>query len=136
MRLQKVVFSAERTVNHVSTGETITFTNLNINLGDGMNKDSGAFTVPLSGVYLFQFSGMTQNSLKYTHIYIMKNGIKHHNIHYNNVNAATYELMSYSWSMVLAKDDTVSLKVHENGLYVAANHYYIYFTGQLLFEHE
>jgi len=48
-----VIFDAVRSEDWVGDDKYLTFTKLNINLGDGMDIDTGSFTVPVSGVYLF-----------------------------------------------------------------------------------
>jgi hypothetical protein len=39
--------------NNPTAGDTIVFTDILLNLGDSYNTDTGVFTVPLGGIYLF-----------------------------------------------------------------------------------
>jgi len=48
-----VMFDAVRSEEWVGEDSYLPFTKLNINLGEGMSIDTGRFTAPLSGVYLF-----------------------------------------------------------------------------------
>ena len=48
-----VAFDAVRTEDFVGQDGWLPFTKLNANLGDGMNMETGIFTVPIGGLYLF-----------------------------------------------------------------------------------
>ena len=48
-----VIFDAVRSEDWVGEDNYLPFTKLNINLGDGMNIDTGRFSAPVSGLYLF-----------------------------------------------------------------------------------
>jgi len=48
-----VIFDAVRSEDWVGQDGWLPYTKLNINLGNGMNMDTGRFTVPISGVYFF-----------------------------------------------------------------------------------
>ena len=48
-----VIFDAVRSEDWVGEDGWLPYTKLNINLGDGMDMDTGRFTAPVSGVYFF-----------------------------------------------------------------------------------
>jgi len=48
-----VMFDAVRSEDWVGEDKYLPFTKLNINLGEGMNIDTGMFSAPVSGLYLF-----------------------------------------------------------------------------------
>ena len=48
-----VAFDAVRSEDFLGQDGWLPFTKLNANLGDGMNMETGIFTVPLGGLYLF-----------------------------------------------------------------------------------
>ena len=48
-----VAFDAVRSEDFLGQDGWLPFTKLNANLGDGMNIETGIFTVPLAGLYLF-----------------------------------------------------------------------------------
>ena len=48
-----VMFDAVRSEDWLGEDNYLPFTKLNINLGEGMNIDTGRFTAPHSGLYLF-----------------------------------------------------------------------------------
>ena len=48
-----VIFDAVRSEDWVGEGGWLPYTKLNINLGNGLDMDTGRFTVPVSGVYFF-----------------------------------------------------------------------------------
>ncbi|XP_060569749.1 heavy metal-binding protein HIP-like [Ruditapes philippinarum] len=50
----KIAFNARNIKNRKpGAGDTIIFTDILLNLGDSYNTDTGVFTVPLGGIYLF-----------------------------------------------------------------------------------
>ena len=48
-----VAFDAVRTEDFVGQDGWLPFTKMNTNLGEGMNMETGIFTVPVAGLYLF-----------------------------------------------------------------------------------
>ena len=48
-----VAFDAIRSEDFLGQDGWLPFTKLNANLGDGMNMETGIFTAPISGLYLF-----------------------------------------------------------------------------------
>ena len=48
-----VIFDAVRSEDGIGEDGWLPYTKLNINLGDGMDMDTGRFTAPVSGVYFF-----------------------------------------------------------------------------------
>ena len=131
----RVVFSAVRSsssesgdyYNHVKPGEVITFTHTEANIGNGMNPDTGFFTVPVSGIYSFSFSAMSNGIDTSTYIQVCQNGVKQFTISDPN----SYGLLGYSWTMYLAQNDIIHLYNVNNGLYVTPD-INVWFNGQLL----
>ena len=130
-----MVFSAVRKAtsesgdyyNHVQPGEVITFTHTEANIGNGMNPDTGIFTVPMSGIYSFSFSALTTGEDKSTTILVGKNSVNQFTISDPN----SHDLLGYSWTMYLAQNDLIYLYNDNNGLYVTSD-INVWFNGQLL----
>ena len=136
----RVFFSAVRKAtsegdtNNVQPGEVVTFTHNEVNIGSGMNPDTGIFTVPLSGIYSFSFSANCYKTSDYddaaTYIEVHKNDEKQFLI-MEDLRTNTYSLLGYSWTMYLAQNDKIHLYTAYNGLFV--NRYInVRFNGQLL----
>merc|ERR1712004_659334 len=88
---QKVIFSAVRKSGSVSIGSIITYDEIVANVGEGMNPDTGRFKAPLSGIYSFSFSAMTDSSYPAIHVYIMKNNVRQFAIHQNLRSLKSYD---------------------------------------------
>ena len=131
----KVVFGAVRKGPSVASGTVVTFTDLIINEGDGMDIESGTFKAPVSGVFYLTFSGLSLNEDDDTYIQVRKNGNFQFEIDESDNgegNEKRWHNISYNWMMKLTKGDTVQLKVTNNGLWSSANEDFVFFTGQLV----
>ena len=130
------MFAAVSTNGRIVNGAIITFSQLHANIGSGLDKDTGLFNVPISGLYRFYFSAMTATDHHFTYVYVVKNDVKTIFIHHNDRNddgKNPNELLSYIWTMELNKGDTIKLKVENNAL-LASGHYPIFYSGELLIE--
>ena len=102
---------------NVYTNETITFTDVPINIGDGMDRLTGTFTAPVSGVYSFSFSAQAAEDDPFTDIMVYKNDEYQFRISDHNKNEQTnMPNIGYSWYMQLEQNDRVYLKVISNVL--------------------
>ena len=132
---KKVIFSAVRDTGNVAKGTIITYNKLVTNVGNAMNVNDGRFTAPISGIYHFSFSGVTDKSDNYISIGVLKNDVWEFEIYDSNDsgNYNTHENLSYSWMMVLRENDRVHLRVIRNakGFSVSRNSP-IWFNGFLL----
>ena len=109
-----------------------------INVGDGMNLQSGIFTAPISGYYFFSFSGLgyDEDSFLYVDVRIYKNGVFLFYIKdfgSMKVTSSTFQTrnLAYSWITKLQEGDSINLRVF-NGQLWADSYQRITFNGQLL----
>ena len=125
-----VYFSAWRDANYDNSNnvtDIIKFNEVDANVGNGFNKDSGIFTVPQRGVYHFTFDGRsTWLSGTVTMAFI---SINDNEILYDTASNPSYN-MAFTWAFNLQKNDQVKIRV-QDAMYVMYTQR-IYFTGQLV----
>jgi len=129
----KVIFSGIRK-SHISSNSDITFDETIANVGQGLDPETGIFKCPVSGLYSFSFSALTDKSGTYTHVNVYKNGAFKYYIHEHDIDHKSYVNLSHVWTMVLQKDDTVQLKLSSGkGLYSRSD-IPVWFNGQLMLQ--
>ena len=136
----KVIFAAVRKSGDIKKGQTITYDTMIANYGDTMDGENGLFTAKKSGLYMFTFSTVTSGTEGRVKINILVNGANKFVID-DAENGSGEGLkgqrnISYSWMLVMAQDDTISMNIYNGnkewvGLHVCSEDW-IHFTGQLL----
>ena len=63
----EVIFNVHRETNFTGKG-IITYSGIDVNLGNGMSASDGIFTAPISGTYYFHFQGVSDHN-SYVNIY-------------------------------------------------------------------
>ena len=130
----KVIFSGV-SKSPVRRNSDLTFDETTINVGQGLDPETGIFKCPVSGIYAFSFSAVAVADKKrtFTIVEVYKNERRQFNIHENSYNENKNDHranvnLAYVWTMVLQKDDRVQLKLgHGKSLY-----YPVWFNGWLL----
>ena len=106
--------------NLVNPGNVITFDNIVINIGNGMDPVSGVFTAPVSGVYAFSFSAnqlvkeSTQHYIsEFGSVQVLKGGmVEFYIFEYGDItNSSIYKPINHSWMMSLVQNEKVHLKM-------------------------
>lgn len=64
VKTTNVHFYVQRKSSFTTPYAVIPFESEVLNLGNGMDSNTGVFTAPLAGTYYFQFSGITNNNLE------------------------------------------------------------------------
>lgn len=64
VKTENVHFYVQRKSPFNTSNAVIPFESEILNLGNGMDRTTGVFTVPLAGTYYFQFSGITNKNLE------------------------------------------------------------------------
>lgn len=85
-----------------SSGSTIQFNQLKINLGNGFNTGNYRFTAPIGGVYVFSWS-LSLNSNYRGNSYLKKNGSNYHSLNCEK----TYQQCGATVAMPLKKGEQV-----------------------------
>ena len=135
----RVIFSVARKghLNNPPLGQKITYTDVITNEGQGMDPNTGVFDVPVSGIYSFSFSALTENNGWNGNgigVKVFKNNGKQFTIHSNPQDPhQNYENLSFSWLMSLTKDDKIYLRMNGEGktLHVK-DQFPVVFNGYLL----
>ena len=132
---QEVIFSGIRR-KHVSSRSNLTFDEAIANVGQGLDPETGIFKCPVSGIYSFSFSALTQRSSHYIDVGVYRNDIFQFWIHENDIDHKSYVNLSYVWTMVLQRDDRVQLKLGGGKGLHATRIYPVWFNGQLLLRNQ
>lgn len=146
----RVIFSVvrkgldeDRYPNKADLGEIITYTDVIANVGQGMDPNTGVFEAPVSGIYSFSFSALsdteksTLSGFK-TSIEVIKNLQGDYldsrfYIYQDNGTQEFFENLSFSWMMSLTKGDRIHLAMAKYGTkLLTTDNYPLYFNGQLL----
>ena len=126
-------FSVWRENSDVAQGSTITYSGAIINHRSGMDTSTGIFTAPRSGVYLFSFSGQTENDSGRTKIDVMKvkknGGDESKYVTIMNDADKDYHNIGYTWMMNLVAGDQMYMKVVSNALQCVSQEY-LWLTGE------
>lgn len=106
-----------------------------LNEGGAMNLASGIFTVPMDGIYHFQFSGMKPFNTEFFYVFLQVNG----NFiggagTSNDVNTGTYESYSLTASLKLKTGDRVGLRNVAGSEVYDNDNFKTHFTGWLVEE--
>ena len=121
----------------------ITYNNVVLNYGNGLDAESGTFTVPLSGYYSFHFDG-GQTYYRFDEVYDQSNIVyvfKNSELMlemsdsgpYPYVNTIRYQHLHFSFEEKLKEGDTINLKLKQDDWLYANSLHRISFKGELLY---
>ena len=132
----RIIFSAYKAEGSFFSGN-VTYATLVENVGDGLDISTGVFTTPLSGLYMFSFSGRTYNSNpegspgSWTKVGINVNGVQEFEIGCFTTELMNDEHLSHTWLSHLQVNDKVSLKIPYGQMYSDSS-FRITFSGYLV----
>jgi len=98
------------------------------------NLASGIFTVPVPGIYHFDFSAVKSDFAPYLDIYLQVNGVNVGSTYTEQDGAESNDVVSLSASLRLATGDRVNLFNRESGVLVDTIAHLTHFTGWLVEE--
>jgi len=106
-----------------------------LNEGEAMNLANGIFTVPVNGIYHFEFSGIKDESAPYLYVILQVNGtrIGDAGTGFGN-NTGTYESYSLTASLRLKAGDRVNLYNVADSVLFDGGATRTHFTGWLVEE--
>jgi len=105
-----------------------------VNEGDAFDLSSGIFTVPVPGIYHFDFSALKSYTATYLGIYLQVNGVEVGGAGTQQSNTGSYNVISLSASLRLAAGDRVNLYNVYSGVLVDTSDHYTHFSGWLVEE--
>ena len=119
----KPCFSASRRAGNVSTGYTIIFDHVEVNQQNGYNSTNGVFTAPVSGLYLFSFYGMTEDTGNAFGIRAYKNGDTYERFwpYTHHSGASAHKHVSGTQIVPMNTGDTFKFNVQTGTLYGGSN---------------
>ena len=129
---EPVFFNAHRTLSYEAYGKTVTYDNVRVNVGDGMDPFTGVFTAPKNGYYLFLFTGYSIHID--TRVDIRLNGGKKllaTTFHYNQDASSEGGVISTQTATYLKKGDTVDVLL-SGEIFDGKEELYTQFTGMLV----
>ena len=121
-------FSVLRKSGTLKGNNWINFTKCEINVGNAMNKTTGIFKAPISGIYEFSFSGRGGIEDQYTEVEVYKNDRFDRKIGdygWGKPDAIRSWQGGYNWKLKLDENDTVKL-----WLLSPEDSYNLYFVGK------
>ena len=126
-----VYFHVQRRSTYSSVGNTIPFDITRVNVGGGMNINSGIFTAPKSGIYFFSFTGMKDWPANYLDVDLYHNSNRIARAY--GANVAGHFTATLSSTLSLKSGDQISLRLSVGQLFDNGNHH-TNFNGMLLQE--
>ena len=132
MKTNPVHFYVQRNDGSDTIGE-IKFDVAPLNEGNAFNLTEGIFTVPVPGIYHFDFSAVKSDSANYLYILFQVNGANVDVAVTDQGATGSRDVVSLSASLQLAKGDTVNLFNNYGVLFDNSAHY-THFSGWLVEE--
>lgn len=133
MKTNIVHFYVQRNSSFGPGGGVIPFQLMKLNVGNAFNLTSGTFTVPVKGIYHFQFSALKSGTATHLDIYLHVNGVTLGLAHTSQSASGSGDTVSLSASLQLEENERVNLYNHRGVLYDDSNHY-THFSGWLMEE--
>ncbi len=136
VKTKTVHFYVQRNNTFSMPGAVIPFERARLNEGGAFNLASGIFTVPVTGIYHFEFFAMKHNAGDYLFIYLQVNGANVGCAYtgYADSGSKTHDVVSLSSSLRLAAGDRVNLLNNYFGMMFDNSNHHTHFTGWLVEE--
>ena len=134
VKTKTVHFYVQRNSNFGPNNTVIPFELARLNEGNAFDLPSGIFTVPVNGIYHFDFSALKDSSASYLSINLQVNGANIGHAITNPVATGTWDSLSITASLRLKVNDKVNLYNLSGALHEANNNHYTHFTGWLVEE--
>ncbi len=131
-----VYFAAAHREHPITPFETINYQEVIVNIGNGIDGETGVFTAPVDGSYQFSFYAVitADSNGGYVSMWVYKNG--EHNLHFTQATEASqaFNQLSPTWQMLLKKGDQIHLKLHKGVITEIQSPQHPTFIGELITE--
>jgi len=129
-----VHFFVQRSSTYSVNGSVIPWQLERLNEGGAMNLASGIFTVPVNGIYHFEFTGIRNSAADYVAVQFQVNGIFLAGI-FDRSSTSTdlFDTVSLTASLRLKANDRINLYLKDGSIYDDAG-YATQFAGWLVEE--
>lgn len=138
VKTKTVLFNVARNSSFGTPNAVIPFELTRLNEGGAMDLASGVFTVPVSGIYHFEFSGLKNPNAKSVSIFLQVNGAppqSHIGTAYISQNSiGTFDGLSFTSLIRLKVNDRVNLVIEHNGMLYDSSSHHTQFVGLLVEE--
>ena len=124
----------QRNSNFGTQNATIPFELAPLNEGDAFDLSSGIFTVPVKGIYHFDFSAGKHYSFTHLQIYLQVNGFIIGSAFAYEIATRNFGVVFLRASFQLAAGDRVNLYKFGEGVLYDSNAHYTHFSGWLVEE--
>ena len=134
IKTKPVHFYAQRNSSFSTNNAVIPFELSRVNEGSAFNLASGVFTIPVPGIYHFDFSALKDYSATFLDIYFQVNGATFGRAYTDQGTTGSRDVVSLSASLRLAAGDTVNLYNNGNGVLFDDAGHNTHFNGWLVEE--
>ena len=125
------MFHVTRLTSFTKYNSTLTFEKNILNIGGGMNMETGIFTAPKPGIYHFAFNGLKDSSMRHLNIDLRRNN--EIIARASGTNKVGHFMVTLQATLNLAASDKVELFKY-GGAILDKNGGYTQFIGSLLEE--
>ena len=131
---EKVYFNAVRTSGYTKDKSVIPYTEVTVNVGNGMNAATGTFTAPKAGDYAFNFQAAKSGNPDLARVKLQVNGktVATGVESTPGILASTYATLSISTILPLKAKDKVTVLLDVGNLHDTAAERFTHFSGILL----
>ena len=134
LKTKSVHYYVQRNSSFNAPRSIIPFQLARLNEGDAFNLSSGIFTVPVNGIYHFQFSAVKAPPYNHLDIFLQVNGENIALAYTLQSSSGSSTVISLSASLRLAASDRVNLFNFNNGGFHDNNDHFTHFSGWLVEE--
>ena len=134
MKTNTVHFYVQRNSRFSTQDAVIPFELVRLNEGGAFDLPSGTFTAPSPGIYHLDFSALKDTTAIFLQIYLQVNGVSVGVADTNQGSTGSYDAVSLSASLRLAKGDRVNLYNNGNNVLYDDSRHFTHFSGWLVEE--
>jgi len=132
VKTKRVNFYVQRNSPFTTPNAIIPFEMALVNVGDAMDLVSGVFTVPVRGIYHFEFTAVKDYSTKFLMVHLQVNGVQVGIANSQHTNTGVFDTISFGTSLRLNFGDKVNLFNWRAGVMFDDAQHHTHFSGWLM----